>query len=140
MRESRSSKTQRVVGSWPDSVTLGREEEEGERREEGGGGRREKGGGRRREEEGGGGRREKGGGRRREEEEGERREEEEGRRNGEKGGGKWWSLLIVYPYTTNRFHVYLSKRVISEFSCLEATSMSPLAAIATICLLSGNRR
>ena len=94
MSESKSSKMERVAGSWQDSVTLGREEE-------GGGGRRE----------------EEGGGRE------------------EKGGSYWWLFL---SYTTEC--CYLSKSMISEFSCLEAISVSPLAAIASSCLLSGNRR
>ena len=84
MRESKSSKTQRVVGSWQDSVTLGREEE-GRRRREGGGGRE---GGRRRE----GGR--EGGGRMEEGRERRRKIEEEEK------GGEMRRLLVAAPYPT----------------------------------------
>ena len=88
MSESKSSKTERVAGSWQDSVTLGREE----------GGRMEEG----------------------------------GRRKEAATGG------CSLSYTTEC--CYLSNSMISEFSCLEAISVSPLAAIASSCLLSGNRR
>ena len=87
--------------------------------------------------EGGGGKEEEGGRRR----EGGREEGRERRRKieeGERGRNEAATGGCSLSYTTEC--CYLSKSMISEFSCLEATSVSPLVAIASSCLLSGNRR